>query len=175
MEAQNGRIHVTHLNIRPSIFIILFQLLFLNVLSYVLILAVYLLVFNEQLPIDTGSKSLIGLALIVLIFVVQFSLTVYGVLQWMNDYYEITPQTLIHKKGLIFRKLEKYSMEHVQYIDVRQGILGKIFNYGTLSLYDRRRTKFFDLYLIHNPTKYLEVLENLNPQLDETEEMIGNI
>ena len=107
------------------------------------------------------------LSLLLAIFFFLIFLIVYGVLQWLNEYYEINPQCVIHRKGLIFKKEEKCALENIVYISLKQDMLGRLLNYGTITLYDFQRTPNMDLYLIHNPLKHLDVLEKLIPKADQ--------
>ncbi len=172
MDTTADKIYVTHLNIRPSIFLVLFQLLFVNILASFSIIAGYLLILNYEPTISLFLKSFAGLIVLAAVSMFQFYLGIYAILQWINEYYELTPKELVHKKGVIWRKVEKYSMEHIKYVKVNQDILGRLFNYGSLSFYDSRRTKYLDLYFIHSPMRYLEIFENINSDLDELEDVI---
>ena len=89
------------------------------------------------------------------------------VLEWLNEYYEITPKNIIYKRGLIFREIDRFSLDKVRAVGVQQGIFGKLINSGTVTLYDVRLNKYIDLFQIHNPMKYLHVLEDLIPNLEE--------
>lgn len=171
-EVEGDRISVTHLNIRPSISILLLQLIFINILAAAIVILGYLAILNYPPTIEFYLKSLSGLVILGVVFAIQIVITIYAALKWINEYYELTPKLLIHKKGIFFRKIEKYAMEHIRFAIINQGILGQLFNYGTITLLDARKEKFLDLYLIHNPTKYLEVFEKLNPEMDEIENVL---
>lgn len=58
------------------------------------------------------------------------------------------------------------------YLSINQGILGRILNYGTLSFLSPRREPLVQLYNIHNPNKYMEVLENLKKTFGREENVI---
>lgn len=174
MEITEDKISISHLNIRPSISILLIQLIFLNILTEFIIISIFTFVNSYQFSSDIFINFTLELTVIIVVFTLQIFLTVFGILQWLNNYYEISAQSLVHKKGIIFRRVEKFKIEHIKYIDLNQGVLGKILNYGTISFYDQRREKFMDLYLIHNPTRYLEIFEKINPDIDEVESIIGN-
>ncbi len=166
------KISVSHLNIRPSISILMIQLVFLDVLAVSVLLISYLLLVNFSAGVDIILKSVFSLVVLLAVFAVLVITTIYSVLQWVNDYYELSPQYLVHKKGVIFRKIERFSMDHIRYCSVNQGLFGKLLNFGTITFLDQRRIKYLDLYLIHNPTKYLEVFEKINPEIDEMEEVM---
>lgn len=172
MNTTGDRIHVTHVNIRTSIFLVLFQLLFVQIITFIFIIAGYLLILNYGAAANVFLHSIAGLIILVTAFIFYLYLTVFAILQWVNEYYELYRKEFVHKRGIIWRKVEKYSIEHMKFAEVKQDMLGKLFNYGTLSLYDARRIKFLELYLIHSPMQFLEILETINPDLDEMENVI---
>lgn len=164
-EVQGDKLLVTHVTIKRSISILLTQLLFLNFLAAILIIGVFIGVnrpdagFLQNRAIDTG--------IFLFIFIFQIFLTVYAALQWVNEYYEVNPKMVLHKKGLFFRKEEKCMLENIAHVHLQQDFLGKILNYGTISLYDFRRVPYIDLYLIHNPLKYMNLFERIMPKADQ--------
>jgi hypothetical protein len=104
--------------------------------------------------------------------VVKTMLTLFVVLDWLNEYYEITPTTLSHRRGLIWRKEQDYDLKHIRSVSVQQGIFGKLLNYGTITLYERELRKEIYVYLIHNPVKYLHVLRDLTASSNEEKDII---
>ena len=74
--------------------------------------------------------------------------------------------------SLFFRKEDGNSIAHLGSIDIEQGVLGRLFNYGSLNLYNWVLEKDVSLYLIHNPIKCLRILKNLIPQSDEARHLL---
>lgn len=111
-------------------------------------------------------------AFVFVLAVAKILLTLFVVLRWLNDYYEITPHRILHKKGLIWRKEEVFEITHIRSFGIQQGVLGKFFNYGTPHFFDWRLQKNFYIYLIHNPQKYLHILEELLPRVDEEKDIL---
>lgn len=171
-EVEDGKLKVTHINIRPSISILVLQLIALNVLSAAVIVALYLAVVSYSFLMELILNAYIGLTLISMIFFAQISLTIYAVVVWMNEYYEVFPEYLIHRRGVVFRKESKFPIRNIRFIHVSQDILGRLLNYGTLTLLDGRRNKFLDLYLIHNPVRYYQILDKLNSSINEEKESL---
>lgn len=165
-------ITVTHLNIRPSITLLIGQLVFVNLVGSIVVIVGYIFILRYAAAVNTILKSYFGLILLVIVFATEILLTIFATLQWINDYYELTPDKVIHRKGLIFRKIEKYSLENLMYLSIQQGLLGTLLNYGTLTFLSPRREKLLELYDIHNPNKYMEVLEYLKPNFGRVEEII---
>ncbi|MGE5041495.1 MAG: PH domain-containing protein [Candidatus Levyibacteriota bacterium] len=167
----NKEITLTHLNIRQSISILLAKLIFIDILAAVIVTAVYFgivtggnwLNYNEANTIlflstflGTGLLKIIADAAIILL--------------WLNEYYEITPDYIIHKKGIIFRKTEQYRISNVRMMDVADTFFGELLNYGTVTLFDIRLEKYLDMFMIHNPDRYAKVLKQLRPEIEMKED-----
>lgn len=171
-DIEGNRIVVSHINIRPSISILVMQLILLKLLVAAIIIGLYLIGISYSFAADLLYDLYLGLSLIVLVFSAGIFMTIFAVLSWMNEYYELGPKNLIHKKGLIFRREEKYPVENIKFVQLSQGFLGKMFNFGTLTLLDLRRNKLTDMYLIHNPLRYYEIMDRLFPGINEEGNLI---
>ena len=174
-EEDNGRnIVVSHVTIRQSISFLIFRLIVLEIISSVLIILFY----STFVPTGIVENLLGGSygvynTLLFIIFVIGKTLfMVFIIVVWLNEYYEITPKEVIHKSGLFFRKEERLVLSHVDSVDLQQGLLGRVFNYGNLVLFNWVLEKSTLLYLIHNPKKYLKILQDLLPQSDQKKQTI---
>ncbi len=166
-------IEVTHINVRQSISVLIIKLLLVE-LIFALIILLYFFPLNQTNLFFTafGIPLNIYIFLFIIFVLVKMYLSFFVVFQWLNDYYEIAPTKVIHKKGLIFRKEQHYLLTHISSISLQQNLMGRILNYGTVALYDRFDKKHEYLYLIHNPIRYFHVIESLIPPKDETQEKI---
>lgn len=167
------RITLTHLNIRQSIVILLGKLVVIDIIAAVIIISFYFLLIQggafTSSAIESTTIFLIAFGAVG-IFKIIFG--IYIVLLWLNEYYEITPENIVHKKGIFFRKSERYELEKVRMIDVQDSLLGELFNFATITLYDIRLQKYTDMYLIHNPKRYVKVLKTLNPHIELKEDSV---
>jgi membrane protein YdbS with pleckstrin-like domain len=91
---------------------------------------------------------------------------------WLNEYYEIFPDRIIHKRGYFFRNQTKHELADIRRITVEQGVLGKLFNFGTIDLEERFTNIHHYLYQIHNPMRYFKIIEELLPKADEEKHTI---
>lgn len=159
-------IQVTHVNVRTSISLLLAKLLFIEIMSGGL--AVFS--FSSLSIIRDTFTGFEFTAFTIPIFItflfIKMSLSIYIVLQWLNEYYEITSTTLYHRRGVFFKKEEKFLLSHVRMVEVYQSAYGRMFNFGTVSLSDFRGTKYQDMYMIHNPFRYSQIIEELIPSSD---------
>lgn len=159
-------IQVTHVNVRTSISLLLAKLLFIEIMSG----GLAILSFSSLSVIrDTFSGfefTEFTIPIFASFLLLKMALSIYIVLQWLNEYYEITPSTLYHRKGVFFKKEEKFLLNHVRMVEIYQSAYGRMFNFGTVSLSDFRGTKYQDMYMIHNPLRYSIIIEELIPTSD---------
>lgn len=81
-------------------------------------------------------------------------------ISWLFTFYIIRPREVIFVQGLIYRKETKYEFEHLERIDVHQGIIGRWLHFGTLVVYNHDLIKEVYIYDIPNPQKYsAEILQ----------------
>jgi hypothetical protein len=167
------QIVVTHLTVRQSIFFLLLKLFILEVASTIGTIILYSFFSSQDISKQLNTNiTIFNIPIYVLLVVVKSCLSLFVIIRWLEEYYEITPVAIIHKNGLIFKKEEGHSLDHLGSLQMEQSIFGKIFNYGTLKLYNWMSEKEVVLYLIHNPFKYHKVLETLLPKVDPTKKVI---
>jgi len=82
-----------------------------------------------------GSSSFIGslylIASLLLLFSTIGLLVRCFIAIWTTEY-AVTNKRIIKKTGLISRKTKEIYLSHVESISIDQGILGRIFNFGTI-------------------------------------------
>lgn len=170
------KICVDHVNVRVSIAFLVLKLLVADIITTFLLVILYSAVFvtglQQWLPADHPAWGISG---IILLTMVESVLTVFVVLEWVYEYYEISPKGIAHKRGVIFKKVDRYGMQNIKQVTISQGIFGKTLNYGTVTLFDWRLDKCAEMYAIHNPRRYLRILEELLPGVDEQKETFGSI
>lgn len=166
------KIEVPHVTVRESISILLIKLLLLEIIAAVLLIVLRPFLFSQQLSLTIPYFDLFSLRFFILAVVIKMVLTIYIILSWLNEYYEITPKLVLHREGIIFVKKEHLALDDIQSVTLDQGIIGRILNFGTLSLYDWKWRKHEYLYGVHNPMKYVRIIEALLPNIDEEKHII---
>jgi membrane protein YdbS with pleckstrin-like domain len=158
---------VSHVNIRSSIVFLVAKLLVLDLIATLLALVFFGVIAIDAIPSET--KILLvsnNVGYFVVLATVKIILTFYLILQWLNEYYEITANEIIYRRGIIWRKEDVYDFMHIRSIGIHQSFLGRIFNFGTLDVFDRGVYKYYYLRFIHNPRRYFELLHTLVPDAD---------
>lgn len=86
--------------------------------------------------ISNGGAGLAGsiIFLIVLIFVFVLFGEVYARMAYNRWFYEFTNTELKIEKGIIWKKFKSIPYERVQNVDIRRGILARIFNFSTVEI-----------------------------------------
>jgi len=174
---QEKKIIVTHVNVRKSIIFLITKLVALDILvTFVVLIFFSPLLVPLSMEIKTQIISYNILYFGLLLFG-KILLTLFIVLEWLNEYYEITPTKIFYRRGIIWRKEDTYNLfwdksTRITSIGIQQDFLGRIFNYGTLFFYDRGVYKYYYLHYIHNPLRYLEILHHLLPDADIEKELI---
>lgn len=167
------KITISHVNVRQSIAFLLLRLVLLDLVTGVLVISFFSPLFIPA--VSLSGKILFvshSLGIVILLTLFKVILTLYVVLEWLDEYYEIFPDSVVHKRGLFFRKIDRYTFENVKSIGMEQGLFGRILNYGTLHFYDWKLQKTVYIYLIHNPKKYLLIIESLLPTTAEEKHII---
>jgi membrane protein YdbS with pleckstrin-like domain len=169
---KNGKIYVTHINIRQSIFFLMLKLILLDLIALFVTVTYFSSAANKFLP-EVINKLILSYDLpffLALVFL-KFSLTIYVVMRWITEYYEIWPHALMYSSGIIWRNQEKHPFSQMRSVKIEQGFLGKIFGFGTIYLYNWYLEKNTALYLIHNPVKYYHIIEGLIPKSENDREI----
>ena len=170
---KNTGIRLDHINIRVSISNMLWKLLFLEVISAIGLFSVH--IFSTDARAIGGFVAIVGsyfgwfFAFLVLSKII---LTVYIVLDWLNEYYEFDKDFIYHRRGIIWTSEQKYAISNIQSVKLEQGLWGKVFNAGNLRFYDAVVKKEFLIYMIHNPLRYFEILDKMLPKVDAEKEVI---
>ena len=171
MPEEKGRkkISVDHVNVRISIVFLIAKLIVLDIFA-ALIVSLFFSSFILPIPIELKVQIVsYNIWYFVTLAIGKILLTLFIVLEWLNEYYEIRPTTITHRRGIIWRKEDVYDLSprdpavRISSIGIQQGFLGRIFNFGTLFFYDRGTYRYQYLYYIHNPLRYFEILHYLLP------------
>lgn len=170
--AKTIKISVGHVNIRQSIFFLLLKLIILDVVAVSFAILYFYSVSNRFTPEFFNSFMLsFNLPFFLILIVVKIFLSIYVVLKWTYEYYEIWPNYVLHKSGFVIKNEERHPLSHIRSIKLEQGYLGKIFGFGTVTFYDWYLERYTSMYLIHNPIKYYNIIESLIPKTEEEKQV----
>ncbi len=90
-------------------------------------------------------------------------LVIMVVLSWISRVYFLTDKQLISRDGIINIKEKIYDLKIIRSVTVDQGLFGKLFNYGDITITTSASGGYNDeisLISISQPEKYREVLKH---------------
>ncbi|MDZ4227906.1 MAG: hypothetical protein U1E54_01540, partial [Candidatus Levybacteria bacterium] len=94
---KNGKIYVTHINIRQSIFFLVLKLILLDLMTIIVAALYFSSVSNKLIPEVLNSAILsYNLSFFLILVFLKIALTIYVVMQWITEYYEIWPNAIMH-------------------------------------------------------------------------------
>ncbi len=175
-QGNEEKIVVSHVNVRQSIVFLISKLIVLDIIATLTALIFFsplLVPLSMEVKLQIVSYNIWYFGLLIF---AKILLTLFVVLAWLNDYYEISPTKIFHRRGIIWRKEDSYDLSlksnKITTIGIQQGLIGRSFNYGTLFFYDRAVYRYYYMHYIHNPLRYLEILHHLLPNADVEKELI---
>ena len=149
---------------RQSYIILFFKLLSLEIFFAVFYLIVRIpktVIFDGRFAVsDLGQLYNMGTFYFLILFFIKIILSLYLVLLWVSEEYEINEGIIFHRRG-VFRKTEdSYSLKNLGSFTIYQSFLGRLFNYGDIKVFSPVLKQDFHLVAIHDPKRIAESLED---------------
>ncbi len=79
--------------------------------------------------------------------------------QWLDNYYEIRPGKIIYKSGFFSRKEREFKCTQISKINLTQGVIGRVFHFGTINLYRQTTNEWLSLSNIPTPHRNLRLIQ----------------
>lgn len=160
-QKQRNKISIQNLRVRRSPILLIARLVLLNIIFLILLLAIRsaltILLPNLQVGDVYGAYLIVygvlGLGVL--------GLTIYVVLAWKNSYYEIKPHSIVVHKGIFAKKEINFACNRIESITVKTTMIGNLFDFGTISLYDPFLEKHIYLANIGQPEQIVKALKNI--------------
>jgi uncharacterized membrane protein YdbT with pleckstrin-like domain len=162
--------HMQPVMVRRSLAVLVMRLLIAPLIFGVIYIfwRIFIDINLFRLPADTllAINSISIIIFFALIMVVQTAVVLIVVLDWVNRYYEIRSDELVVISGILTKKEVEYPYGNIQSITVVQGLVGRIFNYGSVRVYIP--TLGHDLYFMEvpDPHRFVEMVKEFNPQME---------
>lgn len=93
-------------------------------------------------------------------------LILYITLDWINNFYILDSKAVVTRRGIIFSKEGSYDMAGIESVEVSQGLFGKIFNFGTLILFNPILERDLKLNFIPDPYAEGKFIQSMHPNPD---------
>jgi uncharacterized membrane protein YdbT with pleckstrin-like domain len=98
------------------------------------ILALVLLILSLTVAAGIPALDLSGLAAAAVVAVAAIYFTIRGWFHRLTTETDVTDRRVVHKTGFIKRRTFEIALDKIESVDVEQSILGRIFNYGDVTI-----------------------------------------
>lgn len=122
----------------------------LYMMIFILMLTISIAKFSDKEVNDLAFKT-------ALIF--SGSVIIFAEIHRIINRYEITKQSLIHKKGIFVQTIKRVDLIAVSDADSKQNLWQKFFGYGDVSVHLFSRDSSIQVKSINNPNKFVIFLE----------------
>ena len=122
------------------------------VIKFIGKMQVYLI---SQIQLPLTRYAAVGFFVLMLVVIVYI---IWQLLKWYSKEYTLTDTRIIIKSGLLSSKKNYMPYSTIQDIDSSQGILARMFNVGTISVFSAYDNNQMKLENISNPSKVEEII-----------------
>ncbi len=159
-------VHVIHRSITV--------LLFKGLVAWLLFVVIYIIVGVAISALSSASSgTTIALqALIkfwpsvtasIIILFLYGGLVLYITLDWIMNYYILDRKDLVTKFGILFTREVSYDLGGLESMEITQGLFGKLFNFGTLTLSNPVLDRKLKLRSIPEPYAEAQFIHRMHP------------
>lgn len=95
--------------------------------------------------------------------VIELAVLFYATVRWHNHYYLLRPDKILTSRGVFLRRQRFFAVKNIESISVHQGVIGRLFNFGTLYLYAPTLNHRIKMFGINAPCGKERIIEQLLP------------
>ncbi len=146
--------------LRKSVFILVLTFINIEILFDGLYILLRLPLFYLNLP-TIIQAHLVSMYFIIFLAINTLKLffIIFVSVKWITTIYEIREGEIKFRQGLIAYSQKVYLCKHIQEVICKQGFIGKIFNFGSIELYDPTLTNNLNIDCVQNPSKYADIIK----------------
>lgn len=146
--------------VHESLFIFTGRIILLQLLIALISILIALLLINFVLRNSTTAGIVTAQVLSnILLQLLDAVLVVLVVLQWHNTSYLITAEEVIIRRGTFKMHTDIYNTADIKSIQVKQTVLGRLFDYGTLTFTYPSASGHIELVNIPRPYFYTQIVK----------------
>lgn len=137
-----------------------FFLVSLAGVQVVIIIAVIAVVFLISLMSSSLENSFNWLGSFIITGLIIFDIFIVfrGFLNWKFTTYLIKPEELMIRTGILEKKEKLFTLNQIETVTVRQGVFGRMFDYGSLRIFSPLLNGKVDILNIPEPRKFEKLL-----------------
>lgn len=101
---------------------------------------------------------------VILIQILNLYILLLAILTWLNKQYIFKPKEVVIKTGILSTKSTTYEIANLQSMSISQNFIQKIFNFGSIKLFNPVLKEEIYISDIPNPHKYGEIIQQYQPE-----------
>lgn len=129
--------------------------------GFLLVASVYVANYEKILYYTFTRVIGYNYSLVLATSLLQLIITFAVFLRWINESYEIREKEIIRKKGIFSIIQKSFPLEGVKEVILKQNLLERLTNCGTVSVYDARQKKILSMRNVENSEIITETLKSL--------------
>jgi len=134
----------THI-FRRSIVPLIFRLIVINIIWFFFYLVFNFLIFELRNSLNITSFFAVNIIFLLFSQLSFGGFSLFISLEWLGEVYIIKLPDVTIRKGFIQVEEKSYEISPADDITVRQGPMGKMFNYGTVEFEEMKGMKLYDM------------------------------
>ncbi|MBI2040400.1 response regulator transcription factor [Candidatus Microgenomates bacterium] len=147
--------------LRESVVLIIIRLIFTEAIFGLSVFLTSILFSYLNPYLNAGSFSSLYFIVLITGLLINIGIVILITLKWNCEYTEVSREGVIKHSGILYRKEQKYACNFVEAAKLEQSLLGLLFNYGTIELYDPALKEQVYLLNIANPKKNSKTIQNI--------------
>lgn len=158
------------IEIKKTIAIVAIKLVILQLFFAVIYLATSLI--SDSIDLFNNGTFMSAIAYDSLTFIIialtQLAITSYIILDWAMEVYILLPDRIEHQWGILFRETDSWEISNVETAYITEGIIARLFNYGTITFHSPTLETHIVLSSIPSPSLVKAVIQKSLAALGKT-------
>lgn len=142
-------------------------LLFLKFLFMIIILDIILIIiffFSDLVNINVFTDIKIGVLLSIMLFYIIFF--IYWFLSWSLDYFTVQEWKITHRRWILIKRINLYTILDVNSIKLKQSFFWRIFWYSHIEITYNEKTEVFRF--VNYPEEFIQMIDVFKNQAIQT-------
>lgn len=115
--------------------------------------------------LNTKQSLLIVTTEVVIIQILNIYILLVAILTWINKQYIFNPKEVIIKTGVLSTKSTTYEIANLQSMSISQNVIQKLFNFGSIKLFNPVLKEEIYISDISDPHKFGEIIQQYQPEM----------
>jgi uncharacterized membrane protein YdbT with pleckstrin-like domain len=158
----NKDLNTGNIIIRKSMAVMFLRLIAIEVLlGLIYLLLRYVFILSDIHLETTFALNTLSLIKPIIFSIIEIGLSGFVFLHWVNNYYALNAHELIYFNGIIIKKEVSYAIKNVQTVSFEQGIVGRLFKFGSVKIFSPALQHELFLTEVPNPHKIVDLVNDV--------------